>query len=367
MSDPSDPFGINRKALLSLLGAAPVEKECSSLASLCAPPIYETDRRRSAAEVLWPNLPSGNPPEPKERGLAGMFAAPTNLSSFGVANSFIDSSFGSLLNPSFGSLVESPITNAFEEHLRPAINPPIGTPMLDALRGYYAPPPPIQRPPVVPAKVSRKTFFSFYYDDIMRVNVVRKAYVFKHPSLEGQPSYRDSSLWEARKLNNDDAIKNLIRAGVRYTSVVCVLVGVDTYSRRWCKYEIARAVIDGRGLLAVHLNSIPHHKTKTPHTRGHNPLRLMAVGKVQTNPLAAAKYFLFENKPVPNDAGGWDANWVRYADYTDAVDLPRWLDDMQPGQLRQLSQGADEHDYMAEDGHKNMSGWIDRAAEKAGR
>jgi hypothetical protein len=134
--------------------------------------------------------------------------------------------------------------------------------------------------------VKRKAFFSFHYDDIMRVNVVRNAWKIDHPDNALMRSFQDSSLWESRKLEGDEAIKRLIREGVEYTSAVCVLIGTDTWVRRWVRYEIARAIVDGRGLLGIHLNSIRHHHTKTPHTRGLNPLDFMAVGKEQVGVLS---------------------------------------------------------------------------------
>jgi hypothetical protein len=97
------------------------------------------------------------------------------------------------------------------------------------------------------------------------------------------------------------------------------------------RYEITRAIIDERGLLTVHLNSINHHKTLTPHPRGHNPLTYMAVGKVREvgRPL---RYCLFERKPAQKFVNGqwihWQ--WERYQDYTDPVKLPPWLTDPAP-------------------------------------
>jgi hypothetical protein len=79
---------------------------------------------------------------------------------------------------------------------------------------------------------------------------------------------------------------------------VCVLIGTDTWQRRWVKYEIARAIIDGRGLLAVHINNIRHHQTRTMHPLGINPLAVMGVGKLQETILGAARYYLYECKSV---------------------------------------------------------------------
>src|SRR5229473_7714895 len=86
--------------------------------------------------------------------------------------------------------------------------------------------------PVTPALLTkRKAYFAFHYDDIMRVNNVRNAWKIDHPASPLSRSFYDSSLWESKKLEGDDAVKSLIRQGVQYTSAVCVLVGTDTWSR----------------------------------------------------------------------------------------------------------------------------------------
>jgi len=180
-------------------------------------------------------------------------------------------------------------------------------------------------------------------------------------------SFYDSSLWESRKLEGDEAVKRLIREGVEYTSAVCVLIGSETWLRRWVKYEIARAIIDGRGLLGVHLNSIRHHQTRTPHTRGYNPFEFMAVGKVQQGILSAPKYFMYEKVAVPNGIAGYKFEWHRYGDYTNSVPLPAWLADPQPGYVTPLSDNTIVYDYIADNGHQNIGRWIDHAAQRAGR
>jgi hypothetical protein len=216
------------------------------------------------------------------------------------------------------------------------------------------------------AVVKRKAFFSFHFDDVMRVNVVRNAWKITHPDNALMRSFYDSSLWDAKKLEGDDAVKRVIREGVSYTSAVCVLVGSETWLRRWVKYEIARAIIDERGLLAVHLNSIRHHKTLTPHTRGPNPLEFMAVGKVQDGALSPARHYLFERIATPGPSG-YQWAWQRYQDYTDAVKLPKWLAEPAPAYVTPLSNNANTYDYIADNGHRNIGAWRDLAAQRAGR
>ena len=209
---------------------------------------------------------------------------------------------------------------------------------------------------ILPAATKRKAFFSFHYDDIMRVNAVRNAFKIYNPQGQGLlalPTFYDSSLWESRKLEGPDALKRLIREGVQYTSVVAVLVGSETWSRRWVRYEIARSVIDGRGLVAIHINSINHHRDRVPHARGYNPLNIMAIGK-----MGDGTYRLFLHT-----ANGWE----RYQDYTGPVPLPKYLPEPAVGYVTALAKGTREYDFALQSGWKNVGGWLDLAAMEAGR
>jgi hypothetical protein len=133
-------------------------------------------------------------------------------------------------------------------------------------------------------------------------------------------------------------------------------------------------VIDGRGLLAVHLNNLPHHVRRQADVWGPNPLEYMAVGKVQPNGPNAflsgsnllanrlaretAQYYLFEK--IGNE-------WLGYRDYTNPVDLPRYLNDPGVGRVMPLSAGTALYDFVNGQGHKNIGSWIDLAAQRVGR
>ncbi|MEH2498971.1 hypothetical protein V1294_005450 [Bradyrhizobium sp. AZCC 1678] len=228
----------------------------------------------------------------------------------------------------------------------------------------YAPP----KPKHIAQETIRRAFFSFQFDgDIMRVNAVRNAWKIDHPDSATNRSFRDSSLWEARKLESPEAIKNLIRSGVLYTSAVCVLAGSMTWDRRWVRYEIARAIIDDRGLLTVHLNNIRHHRTKAVHPRGRNPLAHMGIAKVQRHANMPPQYFLYEMSFAPDGIGGLVENWTPYSDYTASVKKPAWLTDPAVGYVMPLSNNASEYDYVLDHGHRNIGSWIDKAAKQAGR
>jgi len=210
----------------------------------------------------------------------------------------------------------------------------------------------------------RKVYFAFHYDDVMRVNNVRNSWKIDHPDSLLNRSFYDSSLWESAKTQGDDAVKKLIREGVEQTSVVCVLVGTYTWSRQWVKYEIARSIIDGRGLLAVHINGLNHHERRTPDALGYNPLLLLGVGRNQSGQL-----ILFERREVILNAlsGQREWQWLPYEDYTLAVPLPRYLAEPDRGYIRLLSGGATEYNFATDNGHKNLGSWVDQAAQAVGR
>lgn len=242
----------------------------------------------------------------------------------------------------------------------------------DTLAGSIKPPKPSGLPLGsilgIPQAKRRRVFFSFHHADIMRVNNVRLSGEFvKSASDSGREieGFYDNSLWESKKRYGDDAIKDLLRDGVKNSSAVCVLVGTDTWARRWVRYEIARAIIDGRGLLAVHVNGLNHHQLRIPHPFGENPLNWLGVGKVQSSLQTNPTYYLFEKKTR------WDGlqyvfDWLRYGEYTLPVSRPRWLADPAPGWVMPLSANASVYDYIGGSGAKNIGAWIDGAAVAAG-
>jgi hypothetical protein len=95
--------------------------------------------------------------------------------------------------------------------------------------------------------VARRTFFSFHYKpDVTRANVVKNSWVMKDREDAG---FFDSSAFEKAKNTDEDSLKRFLIKEMDGSSVVCALVGAATASRQWVRYEIQRAIWDGRGLL----------------------------------------------------------------------------------------------------------------------
>lgn len=117
--------------------------------------------------------------------------------------------------------------------------------------------------------MARKVFFSFHYArDSWRVGQVRNSNVVS--GYDKNPFY-DKAEWESIKRQGDQAVKNWIERQLNGTSVTVVLIGKETASRRWVKYEIKRSIELGKGLIGIDISKIKDRHGNTDET-GVNPL-----------------------------------------------------------------------------------------------
>lgn len=102
--------------------------------------------------------------------------------------------------------------------------------------------------------MAKNVFFSFHYEDVIgfRANVVRN-----HDTVKGrQAGYFDKSIWEDAKKTSPLALKRLINSNLDGTSVTCVLIGSETYARKWVIYEIFRSIYKRNKIIGVHINRV---------------------------------------------------------------------------------------------------------------
>ena len=101
--------------------------------------------------------------------------------------------------------------------------------------------------------MARRTFFSFHYKHVWKVNQIRSMTNIIGTAAAG---FQDASLWEATKRQGDKAIKALIDKGLENTSVTVVCVTYGTKDRKYINYEIDQSLARGNGLVAIQIHHL---------------------------------------------------------------------------------------------------------------
>ena len=375
----NNPFD-SKNMLLAALGVAPESSSAfGSLSPYAKPPEPSAHSARSLAALV--EALGSNPP--------GNFGSGVAKPQFGNLAPNSTSAIAELLNPStprsplaglsdYFTGVADPQTNPFSPFgvappmpvekprysFDDLINPPasgFGSGLAGLGIPYQPPKLPVAPPVYAPPLVKRRSYFAFNYADVRRSVIVRNAWRFQTKTGQDR-AYFDSSIWEKTKVTDPVRLRKIITAGMKNSSAVCVLAGSETFRRPFVRYEIALAVIDGRGLLTVHVNDIPHVEGGLTHPRGPNPLDYMGVMRCKDG-----LFRLAELNDYADGQSGVVWRWEAYSVHTGAVTCPRWLTKPDINHVMPLSVGADEYDYTAGNGHKNIGIWIDRAAQRAGR
>lgn len=106
----------------------------------------------------------------------------------------------------------------------------------------------------------RKVFFSFEYSDVTRAMVVRNSWVTQGIQAAG---FLDKAEFEEVERRGELAIKAWIDKQLEGTSVTVVLVGKNTCSSKWVRYEIEKSRQRGNGLIGVDISKIADLNGKT--------------------------------------------------------------------------------------------------------
>lgn len=117
--------------------------------------------------------------------------------------------------------------------------------------------------------MAHRTFFSFHYQrDVQRASVVRKSSQFKSSIT---PEWIEASIWESAKTTGPSAVQKLINDALVGTSVTAILIGAQTASRRWVRYEIDKSIERGNALIGIYIHNIKDFTGATD-SKGINPL-----------------------------------------------------------------------------------------------
>lgn len=189
--------------------------------------------------------------------------------------------------------------------------------------------------------MTKRVFFSFHYQDVIdfRANVVRNHKLTK----DNNAGYFDASIWEDAKKTSDLALKRLINSEIKNTSVTCVLIGTDTFQRRWVDYEIMKSLEKGNHILGVHINNIKGKDGNTK-TKGYNPLYYLGYSFDKTGEKLNLHNFINNEWTKYIDLEGWSVKQVPESDRN---------------KIYRLSTIYSVYDWIDDDGYNNFGNWIE--------
>jgi hypothetical protein len=190
--------------------------------------------------------------------------------------------------------------------------------------------------------MAKRVYFGFHYQDVIdfRANVVRK-----HNLTGGveKAGYYDHSIWEESKKKGDIALKRMINSELEGTSVTVILIGSDTYARRWVRYEITRSLARGNGLVGIHINGIKG-KDQLTKAQGPKPFDYLGVSISDDGT---------RGTPIEWKAG----KWQEYRDH-EGWALAKQHSVAGRGKRFKLSHWYPTYDWLADDGFQKFSSWI---------
>lgn len=158
--------------------------------------------------------------------------------------------------------------------------------------------------------MARKVFYSFHYaNDNWRASTVRNI-----GKLERANELTDND-WETLKKNGDHHVQNWIDSQLKGRSCTVVLIGEQTHSRKWIKYEIERSRELGKGMIGIHIHNIQDNNNNQA-IKGRNPFeqfkengtQLSDIIDVYDPPYQSSKYVY---DYIANNINTWVENSLK--------------------------------------------------------
>ncbi len=191
--------------------------------------------------------------------------------------------------------------------------------------------------------MAKRVFFSFDYNDVQtfRANVVRNHDLTKETGTSG---FFDASIWEDAELHGANSVKNLINSSLENTSITCVLIGSNTWNRRWVKYEILKSYDRGNKLFGIHINGI-RDKNNLTYRNGLNPFKYLG-------------FYINSDGVVNNYQEKINANWLIFNDLKPTKEI---FNEEFRNKGYALSEWVPCYDWVAGDGFNNFAQWVENA------
>jgi len=123
-----------------------------------------------------------------------------------------------------------------------------------------------------------------------------------------------------------------------------VLIGSETWKRRWVRYEILKSYDRGNALFGVHINNV-RDKNKQTFAQGLNPFEYL--GFIISADGKKLAYYEHDG-----------ANWKTYQDLppkSSSFDAQYW------NKSYKLSSWVPCYDWVSEDGYNKFPAWVESA------
>jgi len=199
--------------------------------------------------------------------------------------------------------------------------------------------------------MARTVYFAFHYQrDIMRAQVVKQHHVTKGNYTAA--GFFDGSLEEKAKKQGDEIVRRMIDSGLGGASLLCVLIGKETYTRRWVDYEIFESIELGMGVLGIRIHQVSSLSVGADQA-GPNPFDFLGYGRNSNNP--GKLYPMVKYESDWKDALYQLPITEATAPYLAGRDKPV------------LSSIFSVYDWISDNGYSNFATWVEAAARDAGR
>ena len=194
--------------------------------------------------------------------------------------------------------------------------------------------------------IKKHVFFSFCCkDDLSRVNLLRHTW---ESAQSWQRNFVDNAQWEKAKIENPKSLKRLSKDALKLSTVTIVLIGENTWLRRFVLYEIARSFLQGNGQIGLQLGQFNCPENGLCQ-QGPNPYDQLGVYRAKDD-----NWYLAEWQ---NEA------WVKYTDYQEDVTnrAAAFTNVPTDGQVTQLSNFYGLHAGTVEEAKANIGFWVEDA------
>jgi MTH538 TIR-like domain (DUF1863). len=208
--------------------------------------------------------------------------------------------------------------------------------------------------------MARTVYFSFHYQrDIFRVQQIKNHHITKGSYT--QAGFFDGSLEEKAKTLGDQTIRRMIDDGMSGSSVLCLLIGQETSTRRWCYYETFRAIGEGMGVFGVRI-----HQLKKPVQTAFSGL-LAGTGQADqygANPLQYMRYYSRDTLKFEPQMYYRNNAWgqAQYADDMSWLSKPSFISSSVT-----LDNYFKVYDWVNDNGYLQFGNWVEAAARQVGR